>query len=243
MIQVEQYLRRLDSIQLQYEFAREAIKGHIERTDVSAASEMPDFETMIPLDRLLDVSEEEFADWMDKYVESFKGGFPAKHKELENRLAQNEIILMVAVFEDMLKSIHREMLRQKPTFLNPDREIPLGKLTALGGEKVIEEEIERAVQSLDRQTVAERAKAFQKIGLPWNTKPEDIEGITRLRNEILHENVDRSVSGWELHKCRTLMTGLPLHLCYTGWQLFPDAFEMSSPLVDYYRRRLATDPD
>jgi hypothetical protein len=248
---IEQYLQRLESIRVQFEFARSAIKGYIDHVEMQEkieqalqASETADE----VIERLIEpsgteLSDEEFMKMIDQYMESQKGNFPEKHKDLENRLAQNEIIIMVAVFEDVLKSIHREMLRQQPTLLSSDRQISLGRLAAFGGEKIIEEEIERAVQALDRQTVAEKAKVFQKIGLPWNKKPEEVEDITRLRNEILHENVERQVSGWELHTCRKLVLRLPLHLFYLGWQLYPKTFAMSLPLADYCKRAAENDLD
>ena len=57
--------------------------------------------------------------------DQLKGGFPERHKDLENRLAQNEVILLVAVFEDLVKSVHREVLKQNPKLLDGTRQIPL----------------------------------------------------------------------------------------------------------------------
>lgn len=236
MIRLEDYLRRLESIQTQYDYAREAIVGFIMSKDPNA-SKPKTLEQMIPLSSLADDIDEEFIERMDKYVESLKGGFPDDKKDLENCLAQNELILLVAVFEDQMKSIHREMLRRNPTLLNPEREISLGRLAALGEQVILEEEIERAVQLLDRQDVKTRAKAFDKMGLRWNVKVEDIERISTLRNEILHEDMNKEVSGWNLSHTRRLVVSLPTYLCLKGNRLYPDAFAIMPEMIDYIDKR------
>src|SRR5258707_11474973 len=133
MIRLEDYLRRLDSIQQQYNYAREAIMGFIEIQNPTKKVPRPKtLEQAMPLNMLADGSDEEFLKRIGEFVESIKGGFPEDKKDLENRLAQNEIILLVAVFEDQLKSIHREVLRNNPKLLNPDKMVRLGRLSELG---------------------------------------------------------------------------------------------------------------
>jgi hypothetical protein len=65
----------------------------------------------------------------EKGIESFKSGtrstFPIRVEELRNRLRQNQLILYHAVTESFLKDIHREVVRQDPSLLNPKRKIEL----------------------------------------------------------------------------------------------------------------------
>jgi len=210
--------------------------GFIASKNPSQAPKPKTLEEAIPFSSLADDIDDEFIQRMNKYVESLKGGFPDDKKDLENRLVQNEIILLVAVFEDQMKSIHREMLRQNPKLLSPDRDIKLGRLAEVGETAIIEEEIERAVNSLDRQNVADKAKAFEKLGLKWNTKVEDIERISGLRNEILHQDTNKEVTGWDLSHTRTLVASLPAYLCLKGNRLYPDAFEIMIEMLDFMQR-------
>jgi hypothetical protein len=171
-------------------------------------------------------SDNEFFNGVEEFLEATKGRFPRDKKDIENRLAQNEIILVAAVFEDMMKSIHREILRQNPKLLDADRQINLGKLAAMGESAVIAEEIERAVQSLDRKNVQDRAKAFEKLGMPWDVKPEDVEEILNLRNQILHEDTNILVNGWNLASMLSMAVRLPLTLCRKAARIYPNGFEL-----------------
>jgi hypothetical protein len=238
MIRLEDYFRRVESIQTQYNYAREAIMGFMTSKYPTKALKPKTSERMVPLSSFASGSDPEFIKQLTEYVESLKGGFPDDKKDLENRLAQNEIILLVAVFEDMLKSIHREMLHQNPKLLSPDVKINLGKLAALGENAIIAEEIERAVKSLDYENVKARAKAFEKIGLSWNGDVERVEHILNLRNEILHQDMNKHVSGWDLTLARSLVLTLPLHLCWEGNRLYPDAFETTLGKIKHRNKRL-----
>jgi hypothetical protein len=239
MIRLEDYLRRIESIQVQYNYAREAIMGFIVSQDPAKAPKSKTAEKMIPLSEFLDCSDDEFLSRIGTYVDSLKGGFPEDKKDLENRLAQNEIILLVAIFEDQMKSIHREMLRQNPKLLSPDPKVELGRLVALGETAIIEEEIERTVRALDYKSVEVRAKAFEKLGLPWNVKSEEIERMLRLRNEILHEDTDKEVTGWDLTEVRNLVVSLPACLFMLGTRQYPNVFEVLPEMIDFMNRRAA----
>lgn len=228
VIRLEDYLRRIESIQTQYSYARKAIVGFIASQDPTKVPKGKTLEQMVPLSILAAGSNADFIKQMSEYVESLKGGFPDDQKDLENRLAQNEIILLVAVFEDQLKSIHREVLRHNPKLLNPERDIKLGRLAALGESAIVEEEIERAVALLDREKVKDRAKAFEKLGLTWKVDVKRVERISQLRNDILHQDMDRQVSGWDLSETHGIVTTLPMFLCLDGNRLYPNAFEVPS---------------
>src|SRR5262249_48935876 len=124
------------------------------------------------------------------------------------------------------------VLRQNPSLLNPDREIKLGKLVALKEQKVIEDEIEYAVQVLDRKSVKERAKAFEKLGLPWVDDLDTIERVIILRNRILHEDTNIEVSDLDLGNARLIAMGTPLHLCMTAEDNYPSGFHSGVSLQE-----------
>ena len=229
MIRLEDYLLRVQSITEQYEYARYAIKGFIASIDPEALTKIK--HPPIALEAFLNPSDEEFLNAVRHHIEELKGGFPEDKKDLENRLAQNEIILLVAVFEDQLKSIHKEILRQNPKLLSADREISLGRLAALGGDAIIAEEIERAVQLLDRLSLKEKAKAFAKIGFPWKANILQIEMMITLRNTILHEDTNQKVSSWDLMNARIQALSLPAQLYWDGFAIYPSAFPISEELV------------
>jgi hypothetical protein len=225
VIHLDDYLARVASIKTQFYYMRHAIVGFIASQGANLpASKTPD--DMIAITDPAKASDEEFLSEMDKFVEQMKGGFPNDKKEIENRLAQNEIILMVAVFEDQMKSIHREILQQNPKLLNDERAIPLGRLTSMGEKAIIEEEIERAVQLLDRSKVQDRAKSFEKLGIPWEMPVEKVERILNLRNEILHKDMNKEVSGWDLTHTYGIILVLPWGLCSKASKLYPNAFEV-----------------
>jgi hypothetical protein len=224
VIFIDHYHERLNSIFTQFQFARKAIKGFIEQNEPD--TEMPAPPPKFTLASLMGKSGiEDLLTNLGTRAEFAKGGFPTKYKKLENRLAQNEVVLIVAVFEDQLKAIHREVLRQNPLLLNPDRQIKLGKLVALKQDKVIEDEIESAVQALDRQSAKERARAFAKLDLPWGSQVDAVEHVTHLRNRILHENIDVEVKGWDLTSAQIVSVLLPLNLYFRAEELYPSGFD------------------
>ena len=224
MIQIDSYIKRIDSIASQYDFARKAILGYLKQSNPSATVQIADLENLLP-DGMTEYSASEFRQRLDKYIASLKHVFPEKHQDLANRLSQNEIILLVAVFEDFMKLIHSEVLRHNLGLLNSERTIPLGRLTALGEAKIIEEEIERAVQMLDRKSAREKCQAFAKLGLSWDEMAEKIDAVIRLRNEILHEDVNRLVTGQNIQDCRMCVLELPMRVCSAGMKAYPATFE------------------
>jgi hypothetical protein len=129
-----------------------------------------------------------------------------------------------------MKSIHREVLQNNPKLLSPDRTISLGRLTALGMDALIKEEVERAVQILDRKSTAERAETFDKIGLPWKIPADKVDAVILLRNEILHENMDKPVTGTQIGDCRNITLEVPLRVCCAGLKRYPESFKKTKLL-------------
>lgn len=157
-----------------------------------------------------------------------KGKFVQSVETALNGVNQNELILMVALFEMQMKEIHREILRQEPVLLNTERQIPLGKIIAEGVDGILQLEIEREVQSLDRKTVDERATYFQqRLGLDWRSAVE-LQAVRRMieaRNKLLHEQPNMTVTNDQLQEVRTVILGLPFHCCEQCIKKHPDAFE------------------
>jgi len=103
-------------------------------------------------------------------------------------------------------------------------------LVAKGAEEVIETEIEREVQSLDRKSVEQRSKYFQeKLNLDWfnGTIVPILDQAIRYRNRILHEDVTAKVSDGDLTMAG-IAAVLPMWCCLQGVVLYPAGFTMSN---------------
>lgn len=162
-------------------------------------------------------------------TESFKSVYEKFYShDLKNRLYQNRLILQVALIESALKDIHREVLRQKPTLLRDDRQIPLGKLIALGKDQILEDEIEREVQSLDRKKVKEKYQYFdEKLNLDWfeGSIVALFETIVDTRNKILHEDSDLKVDKTHIALANLVGMSLPEWCILQAIILYPGGFQ------------------
>ena len=100
-----------------------------------------------------------------------------------------------------MKDIHREILASYPALLKDDRQVPLGKLVAKGIDDILREEVDREVQILDRKSTAEKAEYFLKrLGISWfnGTIVPILGKAIKARNEMLHENPDRTPTRGEV---------------------------------------------
>jgi hypothetical protein len=228
----EEYIIRQTSIQSQFDFARRAIAGYLQHENAGQPS--PQFITFSAMMKQAEEAEKIYGEneaWkntLQKFLDQFKGGFPERHKDLENRLAQNEVILLVAVFEDLVKSIHREVLKQDPKLLDGTRQIPLGKITSVNVQDLLEEEFNREVFSMDRKSVSDRAKYFdERLKLPWPSKKtvNAIDRISKLRNSILHDDMEKVITGADLVHARFFTAIVPIHLIRLGSQKYPAGFK------------------
>ena len=237
VINEEDYIIRQTSIQSQFDFARRAITGYLRHQNAGEPS--PQFMTLSAMMKQVEEAEkiygenEAWKNMLQKFLDQLKGGFPEKHKELENLLAQNEVILLVAVFEDFIKSVLREVLKQNPKLLNGERQIPLGRITAGDVQDLIEEEIDREVFSMDRKSVSDRAKYFEeRLRLPWPSKQtvDAVERISKMRNSILHDDMNRAVTGADLLQTRFFTAIVPIHLIRLAAQKYPAGFRAMAGL-------------
>jgi hypothetical protein len=143
------------------------------------------------------------------------------------RLDQNQLILIVALFETFIKDIHRVILRHDPKILKPDRKVLLGHLVAVGFDAIIAEEIESEVAARDRESVRKRAEHFRdRLHAPWGP-PELVDAAdraTELRNRILHEEPDAKVSPEDLKDAAAAVLFIPGFVCQALVEQYPDAF-------------------
>ena len=146
-----------------------------------------------------------------------------------HRLRQNEYVLQVALFETFIRELHRATLRADPSLLRPDRKIDLGKLIARGRDVVVEEEIEREVQGLDRKSSTDKCRYFREtLGVDWfDGKIVPLLDVAlRIRNEILHENPDRQIDEFEYGLMHLVTVMLPLATVAQVAVLYPNAFAL-----------------
>jgi len=163
-----------------------------------------------------------------KYLDGVKAALPAQLETVLNRLRQNHLILLVTCLEAALKEIHRAILKKEPRLLKADRQIPLGRLTSQPLSEIIDEEIEREVQSLDRKSIADRAEYFDKrLNVSWfdGTIVPLAEPVFNLRNTILHEDPNAKVSESNLRLAQVVCFSLPLGCIMQAAVLFPDTFK------------------
>ena len=137
----------------------------------------------------------------------------------------------MAIFEGFLKDLHREILKIRPDLLREERTIPLGKLVSQGADSVIAEEIEREVQTLDRQSVEKKADYFRdRLGISWfgHTIVPIMEAVIEARNEILHENADREITQFESIGLPIVTIALPLACTAQAAVLYPGSCRLPS---------------
>jgi hypothetical protein len=162
---------------------------------------------------------------LDEVAHDAKLDFVRQTEEARNRVNQNELILLVALFEVQMKDIHREILLQEPSLLNTDRQISLGRMIAEGSEAVIQLEIDREVQLLDRKRPDERARYFhQRLRLNWLNQMPQVQRVLDTRNRLLHENSGMTVGDDELKEARSVALGIPFECTRQCVERYPTVF-------------------
>ncbi len=115
-------------------------------------------------------------------------------------LCRSQLLLAVAHFESFLKDIHEGILWCRPSILalrNTNRHITREDLFTKGYEKVLETEICREIDDVDRMPVKKRATYFtETLALSWGDEDliKEIGAASDVRNEISHENPDKVIS-------------------------------------------------
>jgi hypothetical protein len=248
MVDGDQYVERITSVMKQFKMVREALNTLEDPAKLAAVADEEVSSTRKVLSEMFRkslalkgrptesaaVTAEQTSSshtFVDQYFETIRNeamsSFLRQVEDARNRVNQNELILLVALFEMQMKDIHREVLRLDPSLLNADRQVPLGRIIAEGSEAVIRLEIEREVQSMDRKSLAERATHFQqRLRIDWPDNP-DVSAVRRVveaRNRVLHEDPGMTVSDDQLQEVLLVALFLPFHCCRQCVERYPAGF-------------------
>jgi len=233
----DDYFERTIYVKVQFDLAREAISTFRETPDVLKRFLEKELNSLRQLLREHSAktgkglakhwafSEEEET----RYFEVLASNTQEQLTKFENSLKQSELILRVTIFEIFMKNIHRQVLRLKPTLLNVNKQIPLGHILSLGYKKTIEEQIDKAVDTLDRMSVGAKAKYFkERMGIDWfeGKAVPLLEHVINVRNSILHENPDRIIDKVDMGLTVLMCTAIPFVSIAQGAVLYPNGFKM-----------------
>lgn len=209
MITWEAYFNRITELHLQFKTARRALQRFRESSEAVrqyAEGELQEIRKLVD-EGARSQHVDPQSTWpynsesAAKYLDAATDSALRTLGDFEGRLQQYEFILRVTIFEGLMKDIHREILASYPGLLKEDRQVPLGKLVANGIDDVLREEIDREVQILDRKSTAEKAEYFVKrLGISWfdGTIVPILDKAIKARNEMLHENPDRTPTRGEV---------------------------------------------
>jgi hypothetical protein len=92
-----------------------------------------------------------------------------QHQEIiENAVRQNELLILISLFEGFLKDVHRSILVTYPRMLSktrPKRPVDLGRIWGQGINTFIEEEATKEVKEVDHQSLQDKLLYFNdKLG-------------------------------------------------------------------------------
>ncbi len=234
----DNYFDRTLSVGIQFELARNAIFTFTKTPEAIkkySEKEFNDLKEM--LKEHFDESGKSPADhWVfgkegfGEYLKGVQSVVPKQLEKFTNSLNQSELILRVSLFEIFMKDIHRQALGEKPSLIKADRKIPIGRVLSLGFKKVIEEEIEREVNSLDRVSVEDKARYFkEKLGIDWfggHAVPL-LKHVIEVRNSILHEEPERIVNEiLDLGLATMMCIAIPFASVAQAAVLYPKSFMM-----------------
>lgn len=139
------------------------------------------------------------------------------------------LINFAAILEDHIKQCARVLLLDNPLLLDAQRQVPLGKLISIGSNKIITQEVERVVQSLDRKSVSERVEFFNKsFGIDFFGQPGNklLVLLVERRNQLLHEEpgsgVSKSEAEFAYFTCLSIGTWLILQIDAVAPELVED---------------------
>jgi hypothetical protein len=243
MIDGQDYLSRLTAINMQSDLALRAINGFLDSNEAVEAYLKEELETtrQFTIDAAKSVDFDPKEHWAfseegsEKYLSGVKEALPKQLDEVINRIRQNKLLLLVAVFETFMRDIHRGIIRADPTILKADRQIPLGKIIAKPIEELLEDEIEREVQILDRQSIEKKYEYFNKrLNIDWfeGTIIPLMKPVFELRNKISHEDPDIIVTDEDLKMAHLVTYSLPITCAMQAAILYPDSFKYGDSDLD-----------
>ncbi len=253
MVSWEDYNKRSTDLHMQFDLAKKALNGFRdtpEALEKYATSELEDIQNDMQ-EHFEKTGKDPRKSWMHKesetkkYIKNTIKSVPSRLEEIENRLNQNHLIILVTLFESFMKDIHKRILCKNLSLLNPDRKIPLGRINNIGLETIIEEEISREINSLDRKSIEGRCKYFkEKLSIDWSfdgTALPLIKSTLETRNKILHEEPDYKLSRFELNSAIAICMGITLVTVVQAHLLYPKYFEKlhnSKELEDHLKKKL-----
>lgn len=122
--------------------------------------------------------------------------------QLKNSIRQNSLITMFSTFEIFLTDLLRHILANRPRLLNLNRKVEIGRLITVGTEKLILEEVERQIYSIDRKSIFDKANYFKThLKICWDKDSNNTKVINRindLRNDIVHKDTALTVNEEDL---------------------------------------------
>lgn len=159
--------------------------------------------------------------------------YPGKQADqLKNSIRQNSLILTLSTFEIFLNDLLRHILLNRPNLLSPNRKIEIGRLITDGVDKVISEEVERQVYTIDRKSIFDRADYFKThLKLYWGKDSNHIEifnKINNLRNNIVHRDTDLMVSEEDLKEALRVCKAIVIQLMIDSMKHYKDII---APLI------------
>ncbi len=253
MIDWSPYFQRIVSISSQFDVARKSINAFKETPEAVAKfieNSVKDLKDAIG-DALKKREDTKDSPWvmseegMNNFVLEQQQLVGSRLDEVDNRLRQNELILLVSVLESFMKDIHREILRQNPKYLRHDRKIDLGKIVSVGAEDIIREEIEREVHALDRKNLEERVVYFKDV-LNIKLHPSGVKFAKKafeLRNRMLHEDPDCTVSINDVANALMASVFLPMLCIVHASVTYPEGFRpiegISEDIVNGYIKTIS----
>jgi hypothetical protein len=235
MIDGRDYLDRFVGINLEFELALRALDGFKGSEDAIrkyANEELASLQTIIGGAQIAGFSPEKHwafsPEGSGKFLDSVRAGLPSMLEQVVNRLRQNKLVLRVTHLESALKDVHREVLRSNPQLLRSDRQIPLGKLVSQPIQDILDEEIEREVQSMDRKTLEQRAEYFDtRLNITWfdGTIVPLMKPLFDLRNKVIHGDSVTCVSKGDLLLADTVCMALLWCCILQAAVLYPNSFK------------------
>lgn len=269
MVDGDRYISRITSVLKQFEMARKAVSDLkddesrlVPVVQKKAKEHLRSFARILKkADRLRQTSgqdsqrmkapkvaadEEAVARVIREFEDKARDEFVGEVELACNRVNQNEFIMLIALFEVQIKDIHREILRQEPKLLSPERQVPLGRLISEGFDAILELEIEREVQSLDRKNFEERAAYLQsRLRLAWPDRPcpKAAREVLEIRNRLLHEDADLNITEQQLWDAREVALMLSYHFCLQCAERYPKAFTQWDGYADAAARADELDED
>ena len=140
MVNGDDYFDRMVSVEEEYQFAQRALHSFAttkETVDQFAHEELGSFhELLTNAPKKFGVANRKSlgfcARWHCSIFRICQGECTAPRREIENRMRQNHLILLVAITEEQLKTIQREILRHNLSLLSPDRQNFVGNAGCQG---------------------------------------------------------------------------------------------------------------